>query len=141
MDVLYNDIIDGRCCQVIVLQIGCLFLYGFSFTTDMNHNDTCSFLMKSPKLTHCILGNFSWFFVVCWFFSNLTFWKNSFRNTIWMSNSLDPDQAQRIVGPDLGPNCLPKLSADDTGRQRVKWVQLVRSPGHWQVSKAGPTGP
>ena len=37
-----------------------------------------------------------------------------------MSNSLDPDQAQRIVGPDLGPNCLPKLSADDTGRQRVK---------------------
>ena len=37
-----------------------------------------------------------------------------------MSNSLDPDQARRIVGPDLGPNCLPKLSADDTGRQRVK---------------------
>ena len=27
-----------------------------------------------------------------------------------MSNSLDPD---------LGPNCLPKLSVDDTGRQRV----------------------
>ena len=22
-----------------------------------------------------------------------------------MSNSLDPDQAQRFVGPDLGPNC------------------------------------
>ena len=37
-----------------------------------------------------------------------------------MSNSLDPDQARRIVGPDLGPNCLPKVSADDTGRQRVK---------------------
>ena len=36
-----------------------------------------------------------------------------------MSNSLDPDQARRIVGPDLGPNCLPRLSADDTGRQRV----------------------
>ena len=33
---------------------------------------------------------------------------------------LDPDQAQRFVGPDLGPNCLPRLSADDTGRQRVK---------------------
>ena len=31
-----------------------------------------------------------------------------------MSNSL------RFVGPDLGPNCLPKLSADDTGIQRVK---------------------
>ena len=36
-----------------------------------------------------------------------------------MSNSLDPDQARRFVGPDLGPNCLPSLSADDTGRQRV----------------------
>ena len=37
-----------------------------------------------------------------------------------MSNSLDPDQARQIVEPDLGPNCLPRLSADDTGRQRVK---------------------
>ena len=36
-----------------------------------------------------------------------------------MSNSLDHDQARRIVGPDQGPNCLPRLSADDTGRQRV----------------------
>ena len=33
-----------------------------------------------------------------------------------MSNILDPD---RFIGPDLGPNCLPRLSADDTGRQRV----------------------
>ena len=41
-----------------------------------------------------------------------------------MSNSLDPDQARRFVGPDLGPNCLPKLPADDTGRQRVKYVLL-----------------
>ena len=37
-----------------------------------------------------------------------------------MSNSLDPDQARRFVGPDLGPNCLPRLLVDDTGRQRVK---------------------
>ena len=36
-----------------------------------------------------------------------------------MSNSLDLDQARRFVGPDQGPNCLPRLSADDTGRQRV----------------------
>ena len=27
-----------------------------------------------------------------------------------MSNRLDPDQAQHFVGPDLGPNCLPRLS-------------------------------
>ena len=28
-----------------------------------------------------------------------------FFNTIRVSNSLDPDQARRCVGPDLGPNC------------------------------------
>ena len=39
-----------------------------------------------------------------------------------MSNSLDPDQARRIIGPDLGPICLPRLTADVTGRQRVKTV-------------------
>ena len=26
-----------------------------------------------------------------------------------MLNSLDPDQDQRSVGPNLGPNCLPSL--------------------------------
>ena len=31
-----------------------------------------------------------------------------------VSNSLDPDQVQHFVGPDLGPNCLQKLSADVT---------------------------
>ena len=36
-----------------------------------------------------------------------------------MSNSLDPDQDRHFVGPDLGLNCLQKLSADDTSRQRV----------------------
>ena len=29
-----------------------------------------------------------------------------------MSNGLDPDQARRSVGPDLGPNCLQRLLAD-----------------------------
>ena len=28
-----------------------------------------------------------------------------------MSNGLDPDQDQRPVGPDLGSNCLQRLSA------------------------------
>ena len=48
------------------------------------------------------------------FFSKSTISKNSFRNTIWVSNRLDPDQARHSVGPDLGPNCLQRLSADDT---------------------------
>ena len=30
-----------------------------------------------------------------------------------MSYSLDPDQARPSVGPDLVPNCLQRLSADD----------------------------
>ena len=37
-----------------------------------------------------------------------------------MSNSLDPDQDGHFVGPDLSPNCLQRLSADDTGGVRVK---------------------
>ena len=39
-----------------------------------------------------------------------------------MSNSLNSDQARQNVGPDLGPNCLQRLSADDTSRQRVNNV-------------------
>ena len=33
-----------------------------------------------------------------------TFFKNSFRFIIRVSNRLDPDQARCFVGPDLGPN-------------------------------------
>ena len=29
------------------------------------------------------------------------------------SNSLDPDQDRQKVGPDLGPTCFQRLSADD----------------------------
>ena len=46
-------------------------------------------------------------------FSKSTFSKNSFRNTIRVSNSLDSDQDRHYVAPDLGPNCLQRLSADD----------------------------
>ena len=42
--------------------------------------------------------------------------KFSFRNTTRVSNSLDPDQARPFVGPDLDPNCLQRLSVDDTSR-------------------------
>ena len=34
-----------------------------------------------------------------------------------VSNSLDPDQDRRYVGPDLGPNCLQRLSLDDKSRR------------------------
>ena len=41
-----------------------------------------------------------------------TFSQKSDWNTIRVANSLDPDQAQPNVGPDLGPNCLKRLSVD-----------------------------
>ena len=49
-------------------------------------------------------------------FFQINFFTNSFRNTIRVSNSLDPDQDRHNVGPDLGPNCLQRLSADDKSR-------------------------
>ena len=46
-------------------------------------------------------------------------------NTIRVSNSSDPDQAGHVVGPDLGPNCLQKLSADVTSRRRVNHPSVL----------------
>ena len=49
----------------------------------------------------CLLGNA--------FLSSVAFFQNhlfsKIRNTIRVSNSLDPDQARHFVGSDLGPNC------------------------------------
>ena len=41
-----------------------------------------------------------------------------------MSKSLDPDKARNFVGPDLGPNCLHRLSADIAGKE-LNTKQLV----------------
>ena len=62
-------------------------------------------------------GNFSFFLSSADFF----FSKN-FRNTIRVSNILDPDYASHFhfIGPGLGPSCLQRLSADNTSRQRVR---------------------
>ena len=43
-----------------------------------------------------------------------------------MVNSLDADQARRFVGPDLGPKCLQRLSADNTSRLRVKIYKIQK---------------
>ena len=58
------------------------------------------------------LGNFHDYLSSADFFSKFTYLKNSFRNTIKVSNGLDPDQAQHSVGPDLGPNYLQRSAAD-----------------------------
>ena len=46
-------------------------------------------------------------------FFRITFFEKFFQEYHQCQNSLDLDQAQRFVGPDLGPNCLQKLSAED----------------------------
>ena len=53
------------------------------------------------------------FFVVCGFFFKLTFLKNNLPRILSVSNGLALDQARR---PELGPNCLQRLSADDKSR-------------------------
>ena len=49
----------------------------------------------------------------------IRFFEQYFRNTIRVSNTLDPDQARHFVGPYLGPNCLQMLSADNTGKHKI----------------------
>ena len=49
---------------------------------------------------------------VLFVFFSIFFFK-SFRNTIMMSNGLDPYQDQHFVSPDLGPICLQNISAED----------------------------
>ena len=51
----------------------------------------------------------SHFIIVSYF----TLWMPDFFITIRVSNSLNPDQARHFVGPDLDPNCLQRLSADN----------------------------
>ena len=59
------------------------------------------------------------FFCRLQIFFKITFFSNYFfRNNIRVSNSLDLDQAQNSVGPDLGPTCLKTKFA--ARRQRVK---------------------
>ena len=50
------------------------------------------------------------------FFFKTNFVENYFQE---VENSLDPDQVRIYVGSDLDPNCLQRLSADDTSGQRV----------------------
>ena len=59
----------------------------------------------------------------CWvifhvliFFSKLSsFFKK--KNHIQSAKRLDQDQDRHYVGPDLNPNCLQRLSADDKGHR------------------------
>ena len=78
-------------------------------------------LRQNGILTLCMLGNFACFFVVCrfffFFFSNYIFFlKKKFQEYHSVNNNLGPDLARHFVEPDLDPNCLQRLSADDKSR-------------------------
>ena len=64
------------------------------------------------------------------FFQNILFSKNYFRYTIRVSNSLDPDQDRHLVGPDLVPDCLQRLSADN------KSCHLQGRVNYWLVTRS-----
>ena len=68
-----------------------------------------------------MLGNFSCFCCRLLNFFIINFFKKSPLNTIRVSNGFDPDQDRHFVGPDLGPNRLQMLLADDK-----KWPQARR---------------
>ena len=53
------------------------------------------------------------------FFLKLTFSNEINSETLLesVSNCLDPDQDRQNVGPDLGPKCLQRLSADDKSQR------------------------
>ena len=84
----------------------------------MKHACSCS-TFHFNSLTLAYFGNLSSFCRLLIFFQNqfvcCFFLKKYFGNISRVSSSLDQDQAQRFVVPDLGPNCLHRLS-DDTSK-------------------------
>ena len=78
------------------------------------------------SLTLCMLDNFSCFSCGLLTFSKLISSKDSFRKTIRVSNNIDPDQDRHYVGPDLGPNCLHRLPADDkSSLARKEYIIII----------------
>ena len=64
----------------------------------------------------CMLGNFACYILLSMDFF-FFFQKKNLSGIQSVSNNLDPDQTRRSIGPDLGPNCFQRLSADDKSCQ------------------------
>ena len=70
-------------------------------------------------LTLCMLGNFACYFVICGFFFLfflIIFFKKIFQEYHQSVKQFESRSGIHFVGPDLGPNCLKRLSADDKSR-------------------------
>ena len=90
-------------------MIACVFsmhlvaqIHNFSYNNE-------HFSRNTGFLTLCMLGNFACFLFRLLIYFKINFFK-TFKNATSVSNSLDQDQDRRCVGPDLGPNCLQRLS-------------------------------
>ena len=71
-------------------------------------------------LTLCMLGIFSFFCCDLLTFLKMNFFQKILKNTIRVSNGLDPDQ-NCSGGPDLDPNCLQsQMTKVSTIKERVK---------------------
>ena len=81
------------------LDLHCLQMQGISGFSRTN-------LFACWVILHAFLSSGDFFF-------KINFFKKKKKKTIRVSNSLVPDQARCFVGPDLGLNCLQRLSADD----------------------------
>ena len=57
------------------------------------------------------------------FFKITSFILNSFRNTIRVSNCLDPDQDRHFVGPDLGLKLFAKVISNKQ-MPPLAWIEL-----------------
>ena len=62
-------------------------------------------------------GKLSDFFLSFLFFFFKLFFFNYFRNSIILSNSLNPDEAQHFVGPNQGTNCLQQQKVLLAGKE------------------------
>ena len=89
--------------RLLLLQKSDLDFYFFNYIGWERADDSCQEWWEKGKPFACLVIFHA--FVVCWHFLKFTFSKNSLRNTTRVSNSFDPDQDRRSVGPDLGPNC------------------------------------
>ena len=71
--------------------------------------------LRNPLSTHWVI--FMFLSSADVFFSISTFLENFFQKYHQNVNSLDPDKTQRVAEPDLGTNCLQRLSVNDNSRQ------------------------
>ena len=120
-----------NCSQISVLTRNHANADRIHAKNNMSHTLPRESLLFLKELTLWLLGNFlAFLLLLIIFFSKATLSKNSFRNTIRVSNSLDPGQARLFVGPDLDPNCLQRLSADgkELNQEKTKLTLMTSHP-------------